>query len=52
MIIIENIDERLERRYSDSGRSLKQIETGIVYDEAIDIKPCKYTYEEVEEDQE
>lgn len=50
MIVIENIDERLERRYSDSGCNLKQIETGIVYDEAIDVKPCRYTYEEVVEE--
>lgn len=50
MILIENIDERLERRYSDTGRSLKQIETGIIYDEAIDLVPCKYTYEEVIEE--
>lgn len=52
MIVIEKINEQLERRYSDAGRSLKQIETGIIYDEAIDLVPCKYTYEEVEEDQE
>ena len=23
---------------------IKQIETGIEYEEAIDLKPCKYTY--------
>lgn len=23
---------------------IKQIETGIIYDEAVDIYPCRYTY--------
>lgn len=36
----------LIRHYSDSGMKLLQVETGIAYDEAIDIVPCKYTYEE------
>jgi hypothetical protein len=27
---------------------LLQIETGIEYNEAIDVMPCKYTYEETE----
>jgi hypothetical protein len=29
---------------------LKQIETGIIYEEAIDSIPCKYTYEEIAEE--
>lgn len=33
--------------YSDTG-SIRQIETGIIYDEAYDI-PNTYTYEEVED---
>ena len=36
------------RHYSDSGKTLLQIETGIEYDEAIDVVPCKYTYNETE----
>lgn len=41
-------DGTLIRHYSDSGMKLLQVETGIVYDEAIDVVPCKYTYEETE----
>jgi hypothetical protein len=39
-------DGTLIRHYSDIGMKLLQVETGIVYDEAIDIVPCQYTYEE------
>ncbi len=41
-------DGALIRHYSDNGVKLKQVETGILYDEAIDIAPCQYTYEETE----
>ncbi|MBQ3529533.1 MAG: hypothetical protein IJA47_03465 [Oscillospiraceae bacterium] len=41
-------DGTLIRHYSDSGMKLLQAETGIMYDEAIDIVPCQYTYEETE----
>lgn len=41
-------DGILIRHYSDSGMKLLQVETGIVYDETIDIVPCRYTYEETE----
>lgn len=50
MIIQENITVNgvdLIRTYSDTY-TIKQVETGIVYTEAIDI-PNKYTYEETEE---
>jgi hypothetical protein len=39
----------LIRHYSDSGMKLLQVETGIMYDDAIDVVPCKYTYEETNE---
>ena len=39
----------LIRHYSDNGVKLLQVETGVMYDEAIDIVPCKYTYEETNE---
>jgi hypothetical protein len=42
-------DGTLIRRYSDSGMKLLQVETGDVYDEAIDLVPCQYTYEETDE---
>ncbi len=41
-------DGTLIRHYSDIGMKLLQVETGMVYDEAIDIVPCQYTYEETE----
>jgi hypothetical protein len=39
----------LIRHYSDEGKKLKQVETGLVYDEAVDVVPCRYTYEETDE---
>lgn len=36
----------LYRTYSDEGYRIKQIETGNIYDEAIDIEDAPYTYEE------
>ena len=42
-------DGKLIRHYSDMGVKLMQVETGIAYDEAIDIVPCQYTYEETNE---
>ena len=39
-------DGTLIRHYSNIGMKLLQVETGIMYDDAIDIVPCKYTYEE------
>jgi hypothetical protein len=50
MIIQENITANgvsLIKTYSDMYM-IRQIETGEIYDEAIDI-PGKYTYEETEE---
>lgn len=39
----------LFRTYSDEGYMVKQVETGIVYDEAIDVESANYTYEETDE---
>ena len=43
-------DAGLVKTFTDTeGKVLKQIETGIVYGDAvIDIYPCPYTYEEVD----
>lgn len=35
--------------YSDKGFYILQVETNIKYDEAYDIIPCPYTYEETNE---
>ena len=49
MIISELLkDGAFIRHYSDSGMMLRQIETGILYSEAVDTEPCRYTYEETE----
>ena len=36
----------LYRTYSDSNLMIKQVETGNVYTEAIDVENATYTYEE------
>ena len=53
MIIKEFYKERkdgvkLYRTYSDEQYKIKQIETGNIYDEAIDIENANYTYEETD----
>ena len=35
--------------YSNAGFKLLQNETDIIYDDAIDVMPCKYTYSETDE---
>jgi len=49
MIKEEVLSERLVRHYSDANFKIRQIETGAVYDEAVDVIPCRYTYEETDE---
>ena len=54
MIITEYFDTRdddvaLYRTYSDEGKRIIQNETGIVYDEAIDVQDSRYTYTESDE---
>lgn len=48
MIQTEMIGERI-RHYSDNGMKIRQIETDILYEDAVDYVPCRYTYEETEE---
>ena len=45
MIVMEQIGKR-ERRHSDQNVMLRQIETGRLYEDATDIVPCPYTYED------
>lgn len=40
---------RLVRTWSDEGYTLRQVETGAVYGEAIDVEGAPYTYEETGE---
>ena len=39
-------DVKLYRTYSDSNLMIRQVETGDVYTEAIDVENAAYTYEE------
>ena len=48
MVIEEILSDRLIRHYSDNGMMIKQVETGIEYADAVDVIPCRYTYEETE----
>ena len=41
---------KLFRTYSDAGKRIIQNETGIVYDEAIDVENAPYTYSESDEE--
>lgn len=52
MIVIEEVEIRnksYKKTYSDEGYKLRQIETGLIYDEAIDMLESNYTYEEIDE---
>lgn len=40
----------LFRTYSDEGKQILQVETGITYEEAIDVENAPYTYTESKED--
>lgn len=54
MIVREYFDMRFDgvalyRTYSDANRRIRQVETGAIYDEAIDVDGAPYTYEETDE---
>lgn len=40
---------KLYKTYSDEGYKIEQVETGVIYDEAIDVEDSNYTYVETEE---
>lgn len=40
---------RLYRTYDDTGHRIRQEQTGVVYDEAIDVEWSGYTYVETDE---
>ena len=43
--------EEFVRTYSDEGKKLIQLETGYVYEDAVDLYPSKYHYREYDEAQ-
>ena len=47
MIIVENLGN-VERRYSDLGVKIRQIETDTLWNDAINVPPCPFTYEETD----
>lgn len=50
MIVEEIINERLVKHCSDANKYIIQNETGNEYTEAIDVRPCRYTYTESDKD--
>lgn len=47
---IEINGRKLIKHESDSGKMIRQVETGREYSSAVDVIPCKYTYEETDKD--
>jgi hypothetical protein len=47
MLVQETLPNGLVKTYSNAGLMIKQIETGELYEEAIDI-PYNYTYNETD----
>ena len=45
-MIVEKIIGNRIWHYSTRNMMIRQLPTGIVYEEAIDVLPCSYTYEE------
>ena len=44
----EIIQDKLIRHWAEDAQGnkycIQQVETGIIYEEAIDVLPCRYTY--------
>jgi len=50
MIIEELVEDgQRVRHYSDQDMKILQVETGLIYEDAVDVIPCKYTYEETDQ---
>ena len=47
---IEVNGRTLVKHESDCGKMIRQKETGREYSSAVDVIPCKYTYEETDKD--
>ena len=48
----ENADGvKLYRTFSDESRKILQVETGIIFDDAVDVENAEFTYSEVFDEQ-
>ena len=45
-------DDMIKHWTDDESKTLLQVETGATYDIAIDLYPCRYTYEEIDKPEE
>lgn len=48
MIVEQKINDTLVRHYSDAGLMIRQVETGVLYSDTVDVVPCRYSYQETE----
>ena len=48
MLKTEKLPDGRVRHYSDADMMIRQIETGIVYEDAVDRTPLLYSYEETD----
>lgn len=48
MLQTELLTPKRIRHYSDEGMMIRQIETGRLYEDAVDRFSCKWTYEETD----
>lgn len=48
-VLSEMVSEMCIRHYSDLGLKLRQIETGEIFPDAVDVVPCQFTYEETDD---
>ena len=50
-VVAETADGvKLCRTFSDKNRKILQNETGIIYDDAVDVENAEYTYTEIFEE--
>lgn len=47
---IEINGRTLIKHESDCGKMIRQVESGREYSSAVDVIPCRFTYEETEKD--
>lgn len=52
MIVQEQVEIGVKtflHTYSDAAVKIEQVETGRIYDDAMDVIPCQYTYVETDQ---